>query len=428
MEYLNFIYFLLLFLFFYGKRKISSTTYISFIYMFSSFLSIFCVKEGSQKMDWNPSVVPTLVYWILTTLIILPVYKLEISMSANIKVNMRLLKMLCVFYFISLVLILVLYWQDFLFIMAYGNLGELRTMVVTGDFIATKYSGILGIILTFLRTINTLSFVMIPVFFILIKNNVSRKYSIMALAGSLVSVVQSALQIDRSSVIWWIIILGWCISYFWSSFSKTNKKAIRPYIVSAIVIIVIYFGAITISKFGQSNSGDSEISSSLVSYGGQSYPTWCFFWDNFQAKGYSTRTLFPMTHHFVFGDYDGLVALQQENSSKYNFDFGVFYTYLGTFLIDGGHIAPFIFVICYLLLFLIVLNSNKTRRSVISFEKFYILFCIIMIPTTGVISYFYSSPYTMFSAFFMWLVIRFFSIFSNKNKRRYPHAEVVNCR
>lgn len=414
MVYFNFVFFLILFLFFYSKRGMSSSSYISLIYMVSSFLSIFCYIEGDIRFKWDPSITPTLVYWCMTALTILPIYLFEQRISTKIIANVNLLKFFCFFYTFSFVLLLILYWQDFLFILASSDLGELRKMVLLGDVVATKYGGALGILLSFIRTINSMSFMMIPIFFILLIKRVRKIYLIMALIGSLSTVLQSFLQINRAPAVWWIVIFGWSLSFFKADFTKNDKKTVRKYALIVLGLLLFYIGTITISKFGGTYNSENKTVSSLISYGGQSYLNFCYFWDNLQSQEYSTRTLFPMTHHFIIGDYDGLVALQLEKGLKYNFDFGVFFTYLGVFLIDGGHIAPFIFVLFYLILFIIILKNFGSTSHFMSFKKFYILFCIMMIPTTGCIAYFYSSPYTMFSALFMLIIIHLYNLNTSK--------------
>ena len=149
----------------------------------------------------------------------------------------------------------------------------------------------------------------------------------------------------------------------------------------------------TVDRFNNSSTGTEG---SVTRYGGQSYINFCYLFDHFNnGEGFSTYYFFPAIHRWIIKDYDGNVPRQQELSAKTGLDCGLFYTVLGTFLLDGNQLGPFVFVIVFL--FLCHLSLKKIRGPSVSFPSFLFLYILMVIPTFGIIAYPFTTGYTSIS-------------------------------
>ena len=147
--------------------------------------------------------------------------------------------------------------------------------------------------------------------------------------------------------------------------------------------------SVTLDRFSESSSGTEG---GIVSYGGQSYINFCYLYDNFDNKeGFSTYYLLPAFHRFILKDYEGNVPRQKALTVKTGIECGIFYTLLGSFILDGNKLGPFVFVLIFLLL--CNLSLNKIRGTTISVSSFLFFYILMVIPIFGIIAYPYTSGY-----------------------------------
>lgn len=392
MIYVPFVYFTLLFLYIIKRNKFDVSAYITLLYIITSFFAILIRLFDYQPISrYELSIIPTIVYCGLITLAIYPIYKFNSNQINGIEIkNTKFIDFLIYFYFFSFIILLVAYKEDILFRFTYGDFAEMRGDDELG---LKQYPTIIEAFLLPVRVFANTSYIMIFIFFFSIaflKKSVL--LNLMAILGSLPIVIIGILGIDRSKTFYWIIILGLAMVFFWKYIDRKKKIKITPILFSFLLLVVIYMALVTNSRFGESDTGNRG---SVITYAGQSYIHFCYFWDNFDnPDGLSTKYLFPATHYWIIGDYEGAVPYQKELHLKTRIDPGVFYSYLGSFLVDSNKPGPFFFTIIYLLLCRLVLRK---KQNIIKFNNLFYSFILSLIPACGVISYIFTSYYMTFS-------------------------------
>lgn len=399
MIYTPFIYFIGLFLFIYKKNKFDVSAYIVSLYIITSLFAVLIHHLDYQPLSrYNLSIIPTIVYCGLITLAILPIYKFNSNSIKGISIrNLKFINVVTYFYFFSFIILLIAYKDDIIFRITYGDFAEMRA---DDDLGLKRYPGIFELFLLPIRIFANFSYIMIFIFFFCISFlRKSTLFNIMALCGSLPVTLLGVLGIDRSKTFYWIIILGLTIVFFWQHIDKKKKKKIIPILSPFLILVIVYMSLVTNSRFAERDTGSKG---GIITYAGQSYIHFCYFWDNFENPGgVSTKYLFPATHHWIIGDYDGAVPYQKELHLKTRKDPGVFYSYLGSFLVDSNKPGPFIFTIIYLVLCSL---AFKNKHGILRFEKMFYISILLMVPACGIISYIFTSYYMTFSLI-MWIIL-----------------------
>jgi oligosaccharide repeat unit polymerase len=283
-----------------------------------------------------------------------------------------------------------------------------------------RYPNIFEFFLLPIRAFASSSYIMIFIFFFSI--SFLRKtvfFNLIAIIGSLPVVLIGILGIDRSKSFYWIIILGLSMVFFWKYIDRNKKIKIIPILSTFMLLIVIYVAMVTNSRFGERDTGNKG---GVITYAGQSYINFCYFWDNFEnPDGLSTKYLFPATHHWIIGDYKGTVPYQQELHLKTRKNPGVFYSYLGSFLVDSNKPGPLLFSILYLLL---CRFAFRKKKDIIRHERLFYIFLLLIIPACGTILYIYTSYYMTFSIV-LWIILL---KFLDRGKREVLYADVTNSK
>lgn len=399
MIYVPFIYFTLLFVFIYIKNKFDVSAYITLLFIITSFFAVLIHHLDYQPVSrYNLSIIPTIVYCGLITLAIFPIHKLNSNSIKGVSFrSVKFINIITYFYFFSLVILLIAYKDDIIFRLTYGDFAEMRG---DDDLGLKRYPSIIELFLLPIKVFAHSSYIMIFIFFFSISFfRKSVLFNLMAISGSLPVVVMGVLGIDRSKTFYWIIILGLCLVLFWKYIERKKKIKIVPNISGILLLVIIYMALVTNSRFGERDTGNKG---GVISYAGQSYINFCYFWDNFENPGgLSTKYLFPATHYWIIGDYEGSVPYQKELHLKTRKDPGVFYSYLGSFLVDSNKPGPFLFTFLYL--FLCSLAFRK-KQGIIRFERLLYGFLLLIIPACGIISYIYTSYYMTFSMV-VWIIL-----------------------
>src|SRR5690606_12176977 len=118
------------------------------------------------------------------------------------------------------------------------------------------------------------------------------------------------LGIDRSKTVYWMISYGLMLVIFWRHMPKRQRK--RTIIISAILlgIAISYFLAITISRFGERDAGAEG---GMISYAGQSFINFCFFFDEVEYREFSLQRIFPLFYKlFIDNGIEGSGELNSD--------------------------------------------------------------------------------------------------------------------
>lgn len=405
MEYIPIVFFGILFLVIIKKRGFEVSAFVTLLYVITSFFSVLMFSMGivDNKLE-NPSFVATIVYCVLISLSIFPIYKIDIRYVnlQNTQKNENIIKTLVYIFFFNLILFLYLRFNEIYSIIRSGDFLALRQSIQSEDIgHATGFKGVLVIMTNILSSV---SFVMIFIFFIsLTYYQKSWKFNLMIFLGSLPQILSGILTVNRSNIFYYIIIFSLCCVIFWKRIPRITKIRFGIPVLSVFISMIIYFSAVTISRFDNTHTSYGSVDNSLISYAGMPYSNFCYFFDNYKNPDWmSTRFLLPVTN-YVFNDYRAGTEREQEQSDKTGFNCVVFMTFLGSFMMDSNQLMPFIFVIIYLSLF--KLCHKHIRQKSIPLVWFMVIFILLIIPSVGCLSYFYTNPFRSMALYLLLLYI-----------------------
>lgn len=391
MIFATLIFFLILLFVVYRRNGIDAAFYITALYVVMLIAGIFVIQNEYDPFgyaDYPISVAPTIVFCSLIGLTIISVSRFDNNSIEEIHIySMKTIPVLVCVFGIALLIYLSSQGTELISRLRYGDFAELRNMIYDEDLSDTHYSGIMGITVLAATIICSFSYIMIPIFCIsLIWEQRNVLFRLLTLLCSMGAVFIGIMGIDRSKVFYYIIIWGLCIVMFWKKFSSQTRKRIMPVLIIGFILLMSYFALVTNDRFGERADGNKG---GITWYAGQSYINFCYMWDYLDKPDeFSTRFLLPATNHFA-GDYVSGLARQTEISDRTGTFVNVFYTFLGSFLVDCNKSAPFLYVLLYLLL-MAICRRHKANNE-ISLFWYIFTWILIVIPTTGVISYMYNN-------------------------------------
>lgn len=409
-----FIYFALLTCWLWRKRGIDPSTYISFLLTLTCFFSIWIYHDPVQQIQFSRelsevTIVPAVLFCILHTLFIVPVYKYDFRKIQHIRFqDYTFIKVVVIIYFFLFLVYIIFYHKEMIFYLTAGDeIRQLRAEQSAGDLSLPPLPyGLDRAIIPF-RLMSGMSYIIIFLYIFLITfTRLSWKMHVMMICGSLMAVLTGILGIDRSKTFYWVLIAGLALVMFWRFMDIQTKKYISRVGIVVVALLTLYFMSVSLSRFGEDNKGVG-LDNALVSYAGQSYINFCYFFNVYESpEGVTTKHLFPAYHHWVAKDYDGGVPYQRDMTLKTGIFCGVFYTQLGTFIISAGQVGPFMITLVYLLLCMALM---RRRGSTVTFAGLMATFLLLIIPSTGIISYFYtgySDTYTIVVFFILIIMLK----------------------
>ena len=235
-------------------------------------------------------------------------------------------------------------------------------------------------------------------------------YFIFFLLASTNAILDSILGLDRSKVAYWIIGIGANYMFFNKNMGQREKKVVKMSIFVLVSLAVVYLSLMTESRFEDRTFGTSAVGGSLgsiITYFGQPFPNFCFFFDNFDCKWTTLACLFPTFYYFFFPDEpSGLVLVQQTLDAYIAYRTGVFYTFMGTIMIMAGKSIMIIFCLFYSLISYIVLRSNSKKRTTIA--TIYVYYALSSVLTLGLFAYYYGNPLLDLSVITSFIIIKNF--------------------
>lgn len=413
-----FIYFSILLYFIYKKNGFDLSACVLSMYVIISFFSVILGNYNYEFKYGNYSkveigVIPTIVYCISISLGIYPFYKFNSNRARELKGIKETwpIDILVYIYLFVLVFLIAVFWRDILFRIAYGDFDELRQMQYAGmlpNALDTK-GGIIRVIGGLFTIIGDGAYFLIPCFFyslcVLKKSNL---YNFSILVGSVTPVLLGFINIDRSKTAYWILLL--IMSFFlFKPYLKgrEQKKLLKRMLFIVMGVMVLYLGAVTISRFGDRDEGTSG---GLLVYLGQSFINFCNIWDNIDSNHFFPQHITPLITFAISGPSGSEAVNDYIISSGGNtgLHLNVFYTYVGVFLVDMGRIAAVVLPWFY---FLIVNSIVPKFRNInrISLSTLLIVFAFAAIYQCGIIVYFYSTvPRALAFWFFIFYSRRFF--------------------
>ena len=409
-----FIYFSIIALCLYRKRKgVDFAIAMSSLYAISGFFSILIDYLGIRSYDtehYEISFFASFSYCFLLTLSLLPFIKYSNYSIHKLK-PISNEKLLNAFAWISFIwfLAFALFTIPTLIRILTGNLGELRNALYSDDSDLSYMNNIPSALRpVFLIASLVFScpwmFLFLAFYSIITQKKKGGKLFILFLIASLSGPLTGILGVDRSKMTYWIISLIMMYVFFRPLMDTTLRKKARWLIVLLLLMSGLYLVTMTISRFVDNVSGGDNTTGgySVISYLGQSYINFCYFFDSFESPMHSLRLIFPFISHFVFGEEVGAVHIQEILSTKTGKATGVFYTYLGQIKITAGLFATFVFAFIHYFISMVYCKFiNKREVNIMNCFVYILLASFIFL---GLFVYYYSN-YFMTTSIISFIII-----------------------
>lgn len=219
----------------------------------------------------------------------------------------------------------------------------------------------------------------------------------------------------RTDVIMNLYSLIMAGTLFYPFYSEKMKKRLSKSLILLLVIVSIPFMALTISRFGETESGTSG---GMLSYAGQAPLNFNMYALDAGGIRNGDRTI-NLFKQFIFNDVPEDVIEVRLKYSHLKMNDSVFSSYVGDFVLDYGPLGAFlIFVFASVLLYNKIRICNKT----ISFQSLFIIYFILCVAMQGGMYLFYYSfmgNLTILAFLFMSLILYIDS--SVRYKKDYIH-------
>ena len=414
MTYIPFVYFGCLSIFLYQRHKqIDIATIVSLVFAVSGLFSVLIDINGYRSYEtynYDISIVPAALYCILLTLCILPLGKCNIFNRVQIEPvrNVNLMKLLSVVSIIWFLLTVFFSWDRFLFILMSGDMAEIRDDLykgITEDSWMLSLPGPVRIVFALFNMLFGCPWVLIFLgFYSMIGNRVPLLYSYFFLIASLSGPYNGILGVDRSSSAYWIMSAVTLYILFRNQLTSSIKKQISVLGLVALVGVIAYLAAMTIARFGERDSNGGALGS-LISYFGQSYINFCYFFDEYDLPYHHFGIVFPFTSEYIFGVPSGGVTIQKEMTFLSHKATGVFYTFIGQMIIGIGQFWAIIMTLVYSF-FSFKTLGNINRKNEIDIVSLYLYFAFASVVLLGIFTHYYAGPAKSFSLVAMYFVMR----------------------
>lgn len=408
-----FIYFSLLTGFFYVRNKqFNLPVFTCLIYAVSSFfailIDIFDLRYP-DTVNYDISFFACFIYCALLTLCMIPiqVYANRVQTIEPVQ-KTRLLKGLAYVAGVYGVFFILMSMSQVV-VMLTSDMGEMRANQYAGeglDGFMASWPRVIRLPFSLLNMIFGCPWISIFLaFFCLVIQKLPARYSVMYIIGSLMGPISGIIGADRSNIAYWMLSLAACYVFFRPYMSAALK---RKFIIAASILVVLfglYLAAMTISRFEDSDAGDGRVDGTqggLISYFGQSYTNFCYFFDTFETPCPTLRLLFPFTYYQILGFEGDTVAWQSYLTNLTGVFIGIFPTYIGHIMITAGFPIALLFCIVFFIVSNFMLRKLSQNTSL---YHSYILMAIATYSILGVFTHYYASASHTFSLISFWIII-----------------------
>lgn len=386
LAYFTSAYFFFLFIYILKRRGLDISACIIGIYMLNAFGSVYLLNTDVEYTNKIPTLMPTVVYCSMITLVTYPFYKFNSNKVRTLPhVKDKYFNILSWTLIIGFIFAIFLFKDDIVLRLSMGDdIGKLRGQG-TRDLgnAQAKLSGPLRLVSNVFMTIISMSAVSFLLFFYSV-SHLHKKWYFNALLflSTMGCMVASIIGIDRSIFFYWIIEFIFIFILFKPYLSGRVKRVTLFFASIMVGAAVAYLLLLTFSRF------EDNPFASIINYLGQSYLNFCWFWDNYDAPIVNIGFFFPILTHFAGIDWGAPVEPVSFGwfvESKVGYFVNLFYTFMGTVMLYLGQLA----VIPYCICFTIVTNKMINGYRNFGIQTFIRVFICAIIPFCGVILYLY---------------------------------------
>lgn len=204
-------------------------------------------------------------------------------------------------------------------------------------------------------------------------------FNIGLLVCSLQHVFQGIVIAGRAAILYWVVCFICCIVIFYPLMENTLKRRLRISTIVFGVCFVLFFLAITISRF--EDSVDNGVTHSLIAYAGQPYNNFCAVYENAENLPFATDRIFPLFNKYVLGHGQVHLAVYYDQiSSIIGIPVNCFYTFMGGLLLNVGFwgivLALIVYYIC----------ASKTIKAIhddFTIYNMILMSLLVLVPIQG---------------------------------------------
>ncbi|MDU2205017.1 MAG: O-antigen polymerase [Thomasclavelia ramosa] len=372
------------------KKKWNISIYLLLIYTLSILFSIFLSNISPKYMNMYPKLIPSILFCIFIYLCIKPFFIHEPTIE-GFKDKKVEKKFILVGYVVSALLIIgiILVLPKIRYTFSYG-IGNVREDMFKGLFDFSE-SGATMIGTRILLWLGNLCYPIIIMFFYslaFLKRNFILK--MMLFISSFAEIILGFFVGGRTNIIYYALFFLYALIMFYKYLTKNKKFYIMLVSMLTLFIILLYLFVVTTSRFGATENGTTN---SLISYIGQPYINFCYFFSEFNWHPYTFERIFPLTSSVLFGEFD-MYAFRTLLEANTGLNIGVFYTFLGDIFVDLGVFGLSAFVFIYNRLGTRIIQKKSNNYNISSLFNFSILY---IIPLHGIFYYSAYQKYVIFS-------------------------------
>ena len=382
MIYFPFIYFSLLLLYTFRKKRITLASFVLLVYVVSSFMSIILYFTPFLRYQYiNITLKATLYYCSMLTLFLFPFLKYP-----NLRIEKKLIRKNAILEIIIFILAMlnmvgiVLTSRYTYFVLTHsagsfkqGGIRYLQSLGFNPSSIDLLGKQLFGYFSDFYI------FIIIGFFFSYALYNRNKYYNLFLLGSSLGTILNGIQTGGRTQLVYWVFIFTSSFIYFKPYLSKRKLSQIKKYSLIIGIILSLYFISTTIYRFSNIYSSATRYQTffSMIEYGGMSFISFNDFFENFHRSEITLARIFPVIHDILSVDKFNLI----EYRNTLSMNIGIFYTFLGDLYVDISIVGTFIYLIVYLTMYKLTQPASKTIYSVI------IYFTLFQIPLNGIFFY-----------------------------------------
>lgn len=436
MVFLPLLYFLALTVFFVIRRKrFDICSYMSGLFAIVSLFSILIVRYGYMGEagvlysveTLHLGFLPTLLYCLMATLVIIPFSKVDDIKNDGIKVGSEKL------FLVFSIFLLLLAALNF-YLASDTVIGLFKNGTWLGENEYTKngypsYSGLWALrtahyngsksmsdirlenmpkIFRYVYYLHHCTILLVPcLFYSLCCTQRKWWFNVLLLLGSISVPFLSVQRADRTEIINYVMMFVFCGVFFWPILKKKQWVFFGIALVPIIVAATIYMVGVTKARFHTDDNGELK---GFVQYSGQSYLNFCYIYDNEHCDTIYYARVFPMTSHFLFNEnYDFDLQAVEKRYKMHGFKTDVFTSFAGTILVDLGKIPMILWTLAFCWLCMLFFRN---KRFGFSFWKLLLVFALAEVPVFGI---FYYRYYYYDLAMVFWVALAFY-LYSEKDK------------
>lgn len=425
-----FVYFCLLLIHHLAKNKwkVDLASFILLIFTVSGFFSILVdvfKLRSIDTMNYNITPFACLCYLGLLTLCILPfISNTNLAINDLIPIKKRneiIIKFVAWAFFLYFFLNVVMSWGAITEVLLSDDLSQVRNNHYDDlgeESWLSSLPRIVRLPFVLLNLTGGCSWVFIFfAFYGMITQKMRTYYFYLFIIASFNSVIGNILDAGRSAIAYWVISFIACYIFFLPYMDKGQKSLIKKLFIIVGFFAFLFLALVTISRFADRDGGAvSGTQGSIISYFGQTYINFCFFFDNFTCPIPSPQLVFPFSSKMIMGDDFLRVGDLQELISIYTgYHVGVFYTFLGHIMVTSNRIIMIVYALFFVMLSIVSVRKTRYRDVKMSTCFFYYLYSSVIF--LGIFTHYYGGVSRTFSVAFWGVVLMLLSIEKN-NKRK----------